>query len=99
METLYLFLSARYACRKLPDIEAANHSFASNLRQLKGRQDDKTRYYMGIILHCLWWKWSNRGDIEKTLVESGDAEKIYVEVECTAILDNNWINITVQFSN
>ena len=28
-------------------------------------------------------------EILKTLVESGDAEKIYVEAECTAILDNN----------
>ena len=99
METLHLFLSARYACRKLPDIKAANHRIASNLRQSKGRQDDKSRYWMGRILHCLWWKWSNRGDIEKTLVESGDAKTICVEAECTAILDNNWINITVQFSN
>ena len=23
----------------------------------------------------MWWKWSNRGDIEKTLVEPGDPEK------------------------
>ena len=99
METLYLFLSARYACRKLTDIEAANHSFASNLRQSEGRQDDKSRYQMGRILHCLWWKWSNRGDIEKTLVECGDAGKICVEAESTAILDNNWINITLQFRN
>ena len=30
--------------RKLPDIEAANHSFASNLRQSKGRKYDKSRY-------------------------------------------------------
>ena len=41
METPYLFLSARYAYRKLPDVEAANHSFTSNLKQSKGRQDDK----------------------------------------------------------
>ena len=27
--------------------------------------------------------------LKKTLVESGDAEKICVEAECTAILDNN----------
>ena len=26
-------------------------------------------------------------------------QKIYVEAECTAILDNNRINIKVQFSN
>ena len=54
---------------------------------------------MGRILNCLWWKLYNRGDTEKTLVESEDAEKICVEAECTAILDNNWINIIMQFSN
>ena len=37
--------------------------------------------------------------LKKTLVESRDAETICVEVECTAILDNNRINIKMQFSN
>ena len=76
MGTLYLFLCARYTCRKLPDIEAANHSFTTNLRQSNGRQYDKIRYEMVRIIHCLWWKWSNRGDIEETLVESEDAKNM-----------------------
>ena len=51
------------------------------------------------MLPFLWRKWAVGGDIEKTLVESGDTEKICMVAGCTEILDNNGINITVLFSN
>ena len=82
METTYLFLSSRYACRKIPDIEAANHSFTSILIQCISR------------CMTLFRSWSRHAYTYATSLDLGDelAERLLVEFQDTSKVTHYYVN-------